>query len=484
MSSFHDLEKNKINVSSSFDGKNGVITLSVDENPIIQNKLNIVLSIDRSGSMINVMDNVKQCLLNIIYYLKDVYYEEFEKESELHLILTIIAFDHKLKYICKELDIKDLTNDSLLEDITKNINQLHARGLTNIENVFNDIDKFYKHNYTNCHIFMTDGEPTEGEEDREKLCKIINKTGSKFDHSFLGFGIEHNSRILEYFMKNIQDSQYFYIDNIENAGMIYGEILHKVMYTKYQNIELSSDGCDYELYDPKTGEWCRSIKANSMGSGDKYIYNYRLNPKDSDIDDQLQEKTLAIYYNLVGSNRQTKYVTSLLDAIEDTIEDTNREVLDTIKNRPIVIDLMREYQEIFDIKSRTSLMQKKEKTLYERLNSLFDELSQKNETVDDKNKKLHQQLLDDLYIHIKLFNNKHSHMFCFTRYNAQVNQISYNITNINNCLRTTRYFEDEDHIYVNNLNRHSLSQDPYGAFVTPYRSEMMRNVSIGGKNKS
>jgi hypothetical protein len=79
-------------------------------------------------------------------------------------------------------------------------------------------------------------------------------------------------------------------------------------------------------------------------------------------------------------------------------------------------------------------------------------------------------LLDDLYIHIKLFDNHDLvHMYCYTRFNTQINQLSYNITKIHNSAFDSKSGE----------KRYNISQDSTTAFSTPKHIELMRNVSQG-----
>ena len=59
-------------------------------------------------------------------------------------------------------------------------------------------------------------------------------TKKTITNAFVGFGIDHDT-VLFNKLGNLTNSGYYFIDKLENAGLVYGEILHGVFY-KYLQI--------------------------------------------------------------------------------------------------------------------------------------------------------------------------------------------------------------------------------------------------------
>tara|TARA_Y100000780_G_scaffold232377_1_gene263240 strand:+ start:6200 stop:7645 length:1446 start_codon:yes stop_codon:yes gene_type:complete len=463
----------------------GYVKLKSGNNDIINRKLNIILSIDRSGSMTFSIDNVKICLKNIITYLQELYSNEYEKNNKLDIRLTVIVFNHNINFICNDMCITSKNDE--FESVIKSVDEIEARGMTNIEKVFKEVKDLYKDEYKNIHVFMTDGEPTEGISKQDNLLTILHDTS--IEHYFLGFGLEHNSRMLEYFTQRLNKSQYFYIDNIENAGMIYGEILYKAFYTKYTNIVISSECETMRFYDVNSGTWVSKINVNDMGNGDEYVYSFKLNEENRHDASCEEDYTINVQYKTAIMSYDEKNMQLNEFCISKVVKEEFNEYIKLMEHRMNVIDLMRKYKfsildDIPKIEPYTNyecdtfelpetqdfrVNHKKHDKLYKEFTEYFKKLKSE---VFEKYCKFHEQLLDDLYIHIKLFDmEEYNHMYCYARYNTQINQLSYNITKIDKSITNQGFNMLVPH--------HNMSQEKTTVFSTPMKCDMMRNVSQG-----
>lgn len=494
----------------------GLLKLKCPSNGIMQDKINLVLSIDRSGSMMYVIKNVKQCLLNIVRYLRELV-EDIEKlNQDLDILLTIILFDHETKYLCKKINMKSLiSSHENYDKICQNINNIYARGMTNIEKVLNEVSTQGIQEYKNIHILMTDGSPTIGITDKEYLQTILNSQGNtNYEHNFLGFGIEHDAFMLKYFSKETNKGSYYFIDNIENAGMIYGEIIDKVIHKRFTNIHIASYNPYVVLYDTKTSSWNTEIKGIDMGNSDEYIYHFRIyNAKAHVID-----KTICVSFNdplrTIEDIRRNemKDVLHFIDTTNSAVSKCDFTYIKIMNYRVKVIDVLNTYHTFNDEEYFLNINNNEEYELMKKtLNDLFDELEsiKKEITYTDcetyiglnecdllfkRNYMVSfvQQLMDDLYVHKKFLTT--GYMYCISRYISQVKQNTYNITNIETLLTNdyqTEYSQDtlEDDIInisgnnsvcdPNNVDTYKMSQDPLSVFATPQRVNIMRDVSLG-----
>jgi hypothetical protein len=84
------------------------------------------------------------------------------------------------------------------------------------------------------HIFLTDGEVTNGEFDPNILKQFVDKTVYNY---FIGYGSGHDSKLLG-ILSDFEKSSYHYIDAIEKAGFVFGEILHNITHKLLYNCEI------------------------------------------------------------------------------------------------------------------------------------------------------------------------------------------------------------------------------------------------------
>ena len=82
---------------------------------------------------------------------------------------------------------------------------------------------------------MTDGEATDGSKDVAVLQTLVN---TDITNAFIGFGVEHDASLLNS-ISSIGKSAYYFIDKLESAGLVYGEILHGILYKLITKSEIT-----------------------------------------------------------------------------------------------------------------------------------------------------------------------------------------------------------------------------------------------------
>jgi len=190
----------------------------------------LVLTIDHSGSMDSAskLDQAIYTLKNIVGYL--------EEHPNIKANVTIFKFDDKFSDV---LERTNVTEDNY-KSIEKTISKIRSRGGTNIGLALEETTKYISELKTAypthqiSHIFLTDGEVTEGEFDPNILKQIVDKSVYNY---FIGYGSGHDAKLLGV-LSNFEKGSYHYIDAIEKAGFVFGEILHSITHKLLYNCEI------------------------------------------------------------------------------------------------------------------------------------------------------------------------------------------------------------------------------------------------------
>ena len=257
-------DKNDLYNESNF----GIINLKLKKTQPIQQKRHIIFSVDCSGSMSDICSDGRtknhhsnHTLTNMIIY--------FAEHPELHVSISVFAFDGSI-YNIIENEIVSKENLDKLIDSVKNI---RPKDITNIEKaLFNSREYIANYCLQNIdtyvsHIFMTDGDATSGETLPSRLKEYVSPIVSNM---FIGFGIDHNA----YLLKELDfdnKNNYYFIDSLEKSGLVYGEIIHSIIYRVLENTSISI--VNGLLYDWKKNIWVDRIDIGDLVSENNKIYH-------------------------------------------------------------------------------------------------------------------------------------------------------------------------------------------------------------------
>ena len=257
------------------DAKFGVLNLQAISTPVSVNDHDFVFMIDCSASMTDICSDNKTKMQHIIHTLKNMILY-FKENPNIKNHITVNAFDDKIYNILERCTI---TNTNYNEVIMK-IEEITPRGSTNIEMALQNVNEVVSKIKETCpdsiisNIFMTDGNATTGNSNYNTLAQLVD---TSISNAFIGFGIHHDSTMLNS-ISNRENSAYYFIDQLENAGYVYGEILHGIMYKLLKNVSIRVE--NGLVYDYKNNIWGSSLVIGEIVSEANKIFHICSNDSD------------------------------------------------------------------------------------------------------------------------------------------------------------------------------------------------------------
>ena len=427
-------------------------------------KILLLFTIDHSGSMSDYCKDKKTKMEQIIHTIKNIvrYFASIQEKKSVYIHINI--FDDKVKTIIENVFIDKDSEKKILDELDK----IYPEKSTNIENALKSINnsikyytenKLYKYNEI-VHIFLTDGEITEGETSDKKLEGLINE---KINNIFIGFGEDHDARLLSR-LGNTKNGEYYFVDFLEKAGLIYGEITHNVLHKIFDSVNIVLENC--VIYDWKTNKWVSELNIGSMIKEKELIYQIK----------SYQPNNINISLNIFDEETQT--IRSIIDKSSVLKENTNitkedltayifrqrtQELLYIANNlyekvydeEPQSPDISEVHDLIYTEQSKlpspkTSLREKKKiikKEMEELLNDIKKYMEEHNETSYGALLKL---LCDDIYVTIKTFHVRKYSVYSKSRQSSQGRQNIYTVTNINHIDNNFNSDDEDEYTTINN----------------------------------
>lgn len=246
----------------------GVLNMKIDDAAPVVKKLSWIITVDRSASMNDQcedgkvkMDHIKHTLLNMLDY--------FVQFKDIDQTLTLLIFDHEVEILLSQVKICEELLDSFSDLLAKTT----PRGQTNIEAALQTAALV-----PDCegdrlvHIFMTDGRITSGKTRLEDIKKalVYEKNGRPFSNVFVGYGCDHDAMLLRE-LGSVSGGDYYFVESLENAGFVYGEIVYNYFYAYIENVVVSVEGG--LIYDYVENKWKDALCIDSLPSGKERVWH-------------------------------------------------------------------------------------------------------------------------------------------------------------------------------------------------------------------
>ena len=494
------------------DSKFGILNLQAISSPLNETSQEFVFTVDCSGSMSDGCADGRTKMQHIVHTIKNMLL--YFKENSIKAFVTINAFDDKNYNIVKRTNITDENYSAIISSVDKIV----PRTNTNIEkaleyareNISQIKTEFPENNIS--HILMTDGEATTGNRDHEFLSALVDTTVTNI---FIGFGTEHDTTLLNRLGSCGAKSGYYFIDKLENCGIVYGEVLHSILYKLLFDVNISvQNGL---IYDFKNNDWVSSLFIGEIVSeNNKFYHIASQNPTECII--SFTGKNISdlteLAFTITGEQTDTDLTKFIyrqrtlqhLFTVNDYLKRKN-----SINNS---YDNNYKYNNnlfIFPIQPENEALKEERKTIKASLLEFINEMKQfmtDKQLTDDAFMK---NLCDDIYICYKTFETKFGAMYVGARQTSQGTQRAYTVshtpsddnnkftlndfigydTNIsqnyltprinrtNNCFNCTNLPSSFDDVMLNDTSilQHELSNFDEAPYLTPTSNRLIREIS-------
>jgi von Willebrand factor type A domain len=430
---FHEsLNPDPLDLFDDKDWRFGIFNLYIrTEIPITTKHVHIFFTIDGSGSMSDMCADNRSKMQHIHFTLENML-RMFHENPDCNISIHVQSFDTKIK---KHIENVSNIREENLEDILKKIKKIRPGGSTNIElalnSACNHINNYKINNpeHEIVHLFLTDGEVTDGSHQKDVLKSLVP---NNCENIFIGYGLQHDSELLS-FLGNTKDNEYRFIDALEKAGLVYGEIVHGILYKAITDVTIKPYGC--EIYDYQTNTWSDELMIGNLLSEQKKTYHLRSkNPEQCSVavlgktiiktkqyqimTDDIEEQTRC---SPIMSLLNTNLITYVFRQRTQELLYEARKLSENIKKMDSLGFLPHDLLELpkdFDKREEKNTMKSKLNSF----RSLMLKYMNENQMESDP---IIKMLCDDIYICYKTLGTSIGNMFTCARQTSQGRQQTY-----------------------------------------------------------
>jgi len=250
----------------------GILEIQVNDTPMVTQPNEILISSDMSGSMDDLCKDGRTKMQHSAHTAKNIISVLGKNADKSTNYFKLSGFDDKVEEIVPRQKVTEEEVAKMRDTISK---KMYSRGGTNIEAALTSSQleiaerQQIEPMHRQIHIMMTDGEATVGRSDTPTLQQLVSST---YTNIFVGYGESHNASLLQTLAKT-SNGEYYFIGKIEEAGLVFGEIVHGILYRALYNITITM--IDSEIYDYSTNTWVTSLTVSSINSEAKKTYHVR-----------------------------------------------------------------------------------------------------------------------------------------------------------------------------------------------------------------
>jgi hypothetical protein len=440
---FHDREDCPVEVPVLFKEKGmnfGKINIKTGKVEMTKRSILIKADIDCSGSMESKCEDGKSKEEHAIHSLINII-KLIVEYKELDAWLMICAFDDKIDEV---IAIQKVTEDNFMDLINK-VRRIIPRGGTDIGLVLNntklELDKFRKTHpeFILIHILATDGNATVGITDKNELSKKID---TSYNHMLIGYGLDVSYELMTCLSKQ-KNVSYDFIYDIEKGGLVFGEIIFKILFVKYRNVVLLANE-NVEMYDNNNNIWTRRLEIENLTSESNKTINLRsMDPNEVNIKIFGNEETEM--YMEGGMVEEVLADEILYPSLNNDVTDLSTDMF-----RQRTLELIHDALNV----EKSNDMKKKLEYYLAQMKKYMSE----NDKMEDESMK---SLCDDIYIVIKTYGTIYGDLFAGARSNSNGRETSYTTNTTprdnNNCFQFPSLNRG---IQPSRLSRQTTSHNP------------------------
>lgn len=467
--SFIDLHNGMMNDSCftflKTDEHFGVLKVKTRKTKLTENPTFILFTIDTTASMnetaysnITKIDVVKNTFTNMIHYLAKI---------DAPIYIQVNTFNESVNTIIP----KTFVNQNNLDELVNEINKLYGNSCTNIGVAIKEANvtlTSYKNEYPDhqiVHLFMTDGEPTVGELNYDVLASSVDTSSTNI---FIGFGDHHNIKLLKK-LSETYNSDYLFVDHLENTSLIYGETIHRFLYPALQQVEIVVD--NGLIYDWKTNQWVTRYDEPFIVGDMEKIYHIKTtnrNPLYCELYGKVMAKPIDDVFDIVCDDSQIGEFQHLQSV--DILPNLLDVETGTLNKCDLTNYMYRQATQEFLYKAKFITNKEERNAFKDDLRIFFKNMRtymKANHLLDDK---FMITLCDDICILYRSSGKKTDEMLILARETSQGSQRSYNSTPKSALKRNNSSDRDMEHL------NHSFSQEDDDNTIQPLPKPILRRT--------
>lgn len=406
----------------------GIMEIEISSTPTLTSAQSVDLQLDISGSMDDVCADGRTKMHHVKHTTKNIL-SVIAATPESNITISVDGFDDKIEKIIAPTKV---TEDNI-EQLHKTLeSKLRPRSSTNIEialkNAQANKQQQQQQQQHKTMIFMTDGQVTAGEK-KPQVLKALLDTDTTTSNIFIGFGVDHDASLLRDLASAGNNSgSYFVVDKVENAGLVFGEVLHGILNAALRQVRIEIQ--NGEIYDYRTNTWQPALEIASLNSDAKKTYHVRTTSPDEITATITATLILPTLPTLLPTLQEQEQYQEQVDRVPELIDGTTRERvpinLTKYMLRQRVMELLFETTSLhqqLDSKIKPGQKQNMKRKLREFLK--YIQAYMKTNNIDDE---FHQTLCADLYVAFKSLSQYNGEMYSAARQNSQGQQLSYNVS--------------------------------------------------------
>ena len=250
----------------------GIMQLKIADTPMITQNQVLDTSNDISGSMAEYCSDGSSKMNHAIHTLKNII-TSIANNTAASVTMATYGFDDKIETIFEDTLI---TKDNVVELRNKLGNLLPRNNTDLYQSLETQKERAEQRRAINptikqTNITLTDGQTNAGTStDYSDISKQVPENCTNI---FIGFGGDHNAIGLQQLADAQPNGSYFYVAEIEKAGLVFGEVLHALYYTALTDITIELTNA--EIYDYKTNTWTTRLFVPSIVSEATKTYHIR-----------------------------------------------------------------------------------------------------------------------------------------------------------------------------------------------------------------
>ena len=327
--------------------KFGILHIDIPPMPTCTGTLSIMFNIDKSGSMDDLCSDSSTKMQHIHHALKNilrVLVKTLDTEPDLTIRVAICVFSHNTHNLfdivtdlsgaimCDKYGFTTIHSENI-QSILKKIDTIDPWGLTNIEKSLKYTQTSLADYHTEfpehrlVHIQFTDGEATVGKKTYQELIEFTDQT---YKHVYIGIGDFHDSYLLTNLSQNLCLGEYRFIDQLENSGMICGEILYDILHPyHYPNnpIKIITNN-GVKIFDWRINQWTTCLNIPAFSGNRSKDFQLCFN---DETGEHVYENAVIDIYSVDDNLEQDKDI--LLEMVKTLPQLLNQD------GTPVVVDL-------------------------------------------------------------------------------------------------------------------------------------------------